>query len=104
MKKMRKRAEIFGRYEKNAYLCNVKRSLLAIRAESREGKTKSTLPILKESPRCGSFLFQVSLHEHLDVVATFYELSGNGQELIALQNQHFTGGFVALKIVLNVFC
>ena len=58
-----------------SYLCSVKMLFLTIRAESREGKTKSTLPILKRASTWGSFLFQVSFHEHLDVVATFYELS-----------------------------
>ena len=46
--KMQKSSKIFGTYRKSSYLCSVKSLLLAIRAESREGKTISTLPILKE--------------------------------------------------------
>ena len=38
-------AEIFGSLEKSSYLCSVRMKVLAIRAESREGKTISTLPI-----------------------------------------------------------
>ena len=38
-------AEKFGSMEKSFYLCSVRMKVLAIRAESREGKTISTLPI-----------------------------------------------------------
>ena len=47
---------MFGSYQKNAYFCNVRMEFLAIRAESREGKTKSTLPILKGATQAALFI------------------------------------------------
>ena len=38
-------AKIFGSFGISSYLCSVRMDVLAIRAESREGKTISTLPI-----------------------------------------------------------
>ena len=39
--------KLFGSLLSYSYLCTVRMKVLAIRAESREGKTISTLPILK---------------------------------------------------------
>jgi len=87
---MRKRAEISGNYLQDKkklriYAASRSNSWLS-RAESREGKTKSTLPILKESLRCGSFLFQVSLHENL---SRFVVRSHVQQHMIGLVNKFY---------------
>ena len=49
--------------------------VLAIRAESREGKTISTLPILKESLSVALLLSKVSLHEHFYIIFAFHKAS-----------------------------
>ena len=44
---LKKKIQKLGIFRKTSYLCSVRMTILAIRAESREGKTISTLPVFK---------------------------------------------------------
>ena len=67
--------DLFGSLLAISYLCTVRMKVLAIRAESREGKTISTLPILKESLSVALLLSKVSLHEHFYIIFAFHKAS-----------------------------
>lgn len=90
---------------KKVYLCSVKTSVLAIRAEFRGGRTAPTPPILKVAFESDFFSLPIEfLDEGLYKLCSANRLSGNRNQLALFENQDFHPLRIFGKVSHDILC